>query len=233
MIIHGFQKMTLLDYPGKVACTLFTAACNFRCPFCHNAGLVTCISADERIDTEEILAYLKKRQGILDGVCITGGEPTLQHDLPEFIRAIRALGYAVKLDTNGTSPDLLAALIDEGLVDYVAMDIKNTKEKYSTTIGLADYNLAPVEKSVALLLEGRVDYEFRTTVVAEYHTPEDIASIARWIEGAPRYFLQPFVDSGNLIGSSDGQLHAPDATTLNQMLTTARAIIPKTVLRGA
>lgn len=233
MIIHGFQKMTLLDYPGKVACTLFAAACNFRCPFCHNAGLVTCISADERIDTEEILAYLKKRQGILDGVCITGGEPTLQHDLPEFIRAIRALGYAVKLDTNGSDPELLAALIDEGLVDYVAMDIKNTKEKYPTTIGLADYNLAPVEKSVALLLEGRVDYEFRTTVVAEYHTPEDIASIARWIEGAPRYFLQPFVDSGNLIGSSDGQLHAPDVKTLDEMLHAARAIIPETVLRGA
>ena len=233
MIIHGFQKMTLLDYPGKVACTLFTAACNFRGPFCHNAGLVTCISAAERIDEEEIFAYLRKRQGILDGVCITGGEPTLQKDLPDFIRTVRDLGYAVKLDTNGSDPELLAALIDEGLVDYVAMDIKNTKEKYAATIGLADYDLSPVEKSVKLLLEGRVDFGFRTTVVAEYHTPEDIASIARWIEGAPRYFLQPFVDSGNLIGSSDGQLHAPDATTLNQMLTTARAIIPGTVLRGA
>ena len=233
MTIHGFQKMTLLDYPGKVACTIFTAACNLRCPFCHNAGLVTKIENAERIDESEILAYLQKRRGILDGVCITGGEPTLQRDLPDFIRKIRALGYAVKLDTNGTNPTLLAALIDEGLVDYVAMDIKNSKEKYAATIGLADYNLAPVEKSVALLLEGRVDYEFRTTVVAEYHTPEDIASIARWTRGAPRYFLQPFVDSGNLIGSPDGQLHAPDATTLNQMLTTARAIIPDTVLRGA
>ncbi len=233
MTIHGFQKMTLLDYPGKVACTLFTAACNFRCPFCHNAGLVTSISAAERIGEEEIFAYLRKRQGILDGVCITGGEPTLQKDLPDFIRTVRSLGYAVKLDTNGSDPELLAALIDEGLVDYVAMDIKNTKEKYAATIGLADYDLSPVEKSVKLLLEGRVDYEFRTTVVAEYHTPEDIASIARWIKGAPRYFLQPFVDSGNLIGSSDGQLHAPDATTLNQMLTNARTIIPGTVLRGA
>jgi pyruvate formate lyase activating enzyme len=233
MTIHGFQKMTLLDYPGKVACTLFTAACNLRCPFCHNAGLVTKIDTAERIDEEEIFAYLKKRQGILDGVCITGGEPTLQHDLPDFIRRVRALGYAVKLDTNGSNPELLSALIDEGLLDYVAMDVKNAPEKYPATVGLADYDITPIQKSIDLLLEGRVDYEFRTTVVAEYHTPADIADIAEWIRGAPRYFLQPFVDSGNLIGSGDGKLHAPDATTLCEMVTAAQAIIPASVLRGA
>ena len=233
MTIHGFQKMTLLDYPGRVACTLFTAACNFRCPFCHNAGLVTKIETAERIDEGEILAYLKKRQGILDGVCITGGEPTLQKDLADFIRSVRALGYAVKLDTNGSCPDLLAMLIDEGLVDYVAMDIKNAPEKYAETIGLAGYDIAPVQRSIRLLLQNKVDYEFRTTVVAEYHAPEDIGAIAKWIAGAPRYFLQPFVDSGNLIGSPDGQLHAPDATTLNEMLSAARMTIPETVLRGA
>ena len=233
MTIHGFQNMTLLDYPGRVACTLFTAACNFRCPFCHNAGLVTSISPAERIDEEEIFAYLKKRQGILDGVCITGGEPTLQRDLPDFIRRIRALGYSVKLDTNGSAPDLLAALIDEGLVDYVAMDVKNTPEKYAMTVGLADFDLSFVQKSIDLLLEGRVDFEFRTTVVAEYHTPEDVAAIARWIAPAKKYFLQPFVDSGNLIGSPDGLLHAPDATTLQKMLALARVEIPSTVLRGA
>ena len=233
MIIHGFQKMTLLDYPGYVACTLFTAACNFRCPFCHNAGLVTKIETAERIDESEILAYLKKRQGILDGVCITGGEPTLQKDLPEFIRTIRALGYAVKLDTNGSNPDLLEALIDEGLLDYVAMDIKNTPEKYASTVGLADYDIRPIQESIDRLHKGRVDYEFRTTVVSEYHTPSDIGTIARWIAGAPRYFLQPFVDSGNLIGSLDGQLHTPDATTLNEMLSAARATIPAAILRGA
>ena len=233
MIIHGFQKMTLLDYPSKVACTLFTAACNLRCPFCHNAGLVTSINAAERIDEEEILSYLKKRRGILDGVCITGGEPTLQKDLADFIRRVKALGYAVKLDTNGTNPDLLAALIDEGLLDYVAMDVKNSKQKYAATVGLADYDLASVEKSVSLLLEGRVDYEFRTTVVAEYHTPADIADIAGWIKGAPRYFIQPFVDSGNLIGSCDGMLSAPDAAILDEMVLAARAAVPATVLRGA
>ena len=233
MTIHGFQKMTLLDYPGKVACTLFTAACNLRCPFCHNAGLVTKIDTAERVDEEEIFAYLKKRQGILDGVCITGGEPTLQKDLPDFIRRVRALGYAVKLDTNGTSPELLSALIDEGLLDYVAMDVKNAPEKYPLTVGLTDYDVTPIQKSIDLLLAGRVDYEFRTTVVAEYHTPADVARMARWIEGAPRYFLQPFVDSGNLIGSSDGILHAPDVKTLDEMLHAARAIIPASVLRGA
>ena len=129
MLIHGFQKMTLLDYPEKVACTIFTAACNLRCPFCHNAGLVTKIENAERIDEAEVLAYLQKRKGILDGVCITGGEPTLQKDLADFIRKIRALGYAVKLDTNGTNPAVLQSLLDEGLLDYVAMDIKNTPEK--------------------------------------------------------------------------------------------------------
>ena len=233
MIIHGFQKMTLLDFPGRVACTLFTAACNLRCPFCHNAGLVTSIDSAERIDEEEIFAYLQKRQGILDGVCITGGEPTLQHDLADFIRRVRALGYAVKLDTNGTNPTLLKSLIDEGLVDTVAMDIKNAPAKYPLTVGLTDYDISSIQKSIDILLKGRVDYEFRTTVVSEYHTPADIAAIARWIHGAPRYFLQPFVDSGNLIGSSDGLLHTPDAATLDKMLSAARAIIPAAVLRGA
>ena len=233
MIIHGFQKMTLLDYPGKIACIIFTAACNLRCPFCHNAGLVTKIEDTERICENEILAYLKKRQGILDGVCITGGEPTLQRDLADFIRKIKALGYAVKLDTNGTNPETLSALLDEGLLDYVAMDIKNTQQKYALTVDRPDFDLAPIQKSIDLLLEGRVDFEFRTTVVAEYHTPEDIAQIAQWITPAKKYFLQPFVDSGNVIGSSDGHLHAPDATTLNEMLTAAQMTIPAAVLRGA
>ena len=233
MIIHGFQKMTLLDYPGRVACTIFTAACNLRCPFCHNAGLVTRMDAAERIDEAEILAYLKKRQGILDGVCITGGEPTLQRDLADFIRKIKAIGYDVKLDTNGTNPALLAALIDEGLLDYVAMDIKNTPEKYAATVGAPSFDVTPIQQSIDLLLTGRVDFEFRTTVVAEYHTPEDIGEIARRLCGAPRYFIQPFVDSGNLIGSSDGQLHAPDAATLDRMCCAARVTIPATVLRGA
>ena len=230
MIIHGFQKMTLLDYPGRVACTVFTAGCNFRCPFCHNAGLVTRLDGSERIAEQEIFSYLLKRQGILDGVCITGGEPTLQRGLADFIRCVRELGYAVKLDTNGADPQALAALMDEGLLDYVAMDVKNCPSRYAETVGLPDFDLSPVRKSVALLLDGRVDFEFRTTVTDELHTPQDIGELAAWIAGAPRYFLQPFVDSGNLI--RDG-LHAPSTQKLQQMLSAARRHLPACDVRGA
>ena len=194
------QKLTLLDFPGKTAATIFTLGCNLLCPFCHNALLVTDIRVADIISEDEVLTYLKKRAGILDGVCITGGEPCLQKDLPDFIRKIKEIGLSVKLDTNGTRPDVLRALINDRLLDYVAMDIKNCREKYAETTGIPDFDLSAVEESVSLLLEGRVDFEFRTTVVRELHTPEDICKIAEWISGAPRYFLQNFVDSGNLIG---------------------------------
>ena len=230
MIIHGFQKMTLLDYPGRVACTVFTAGCNFLCPFCHNARLVTQTSEQDFVREEDVLAYLEKRKGIVDGVCISGGEPTLQPDLTDFIRKIRSMGYALKLDTNGTDPELLAELLDEGLLDYVAMDVKNTPEKYAQTVGVSKYDLTPIRQSVSLLLQGKIDYEFRTTVVRELHAPEDIAAIARWISGAPRYFLQPFVDSGCLIGQD---LHAPDDKELQDMLSAAREFLPTTAIRGA
>lgn len=202
MIFYGFQKMTLLDYPGKVACTLFTGGCNLRCPFCHNAGLVTGLEQTEEnslIRDGEVLAFLKKRQGLLDGVCITGGEPLLHRELPAFLRSVRSLGYPVKLDTNGTFPDRLRALVEEGLVDYVAMDIKNSPAKYAMTAGVPDLDLTPIRQSVAYLLEGHVDYEFRTTVLNDFHTPEDMAAIAAWISGAPRYFIQNFEDSGHLL----------------------------------
>ncbi len=230
MTIHGFQKMTLLDYPGRVACTVFTAGCNFRCPFCHNAGLVTHLDAAARIDEQDILAYLIKRKGIIDGVCITGGEPTLQRDLPQFIRRVRELGYAVKLDTNGADPRTLAALIDAGLLDYVAMDIKNCPARYAETVGIPDFDLAPVRESVALLLCGRVDFEFRTTVTDELHTSQDIGALAEWIAGAPRYFLQPFVDSGDLIGAG---LHTPSTQKLEEMCAAASEILPLVAIRGA
>ena len=197
MKIHGFQKMTLLDFPGKVACTLFTGGCNFRCPFCHNASLVTHIDGSE-IAQEEIFSYLNKRKGLLDGVCITGGEPLLQPDVASFIRRVKEMGFAVKLDTNGSFPEGLAALIDEGLLDYVAMDIKNSKEKYESTCGKS-IDITAIERSVALLKEGRVDYEFRTTLVKELHTIEDVLSMAKWLEGTRCWYLQGFVDSGDVI----------------------------------
>lgn len=227
--IHGFQKMTMLDFPGKVACTAFTAGCNFRCPFCHNASLVTKINNEEAYSEEEIFDYLNKRSGILDGICITGGEPLLYDGIVDFIKKVRELGLLVKLDTNGSFPDKLEYLINNGLVDYVAMDIKNSKEKYAETIGLNAYDLSNVEKSVALLLEGRVDYEFRTTVVAEYHTPQDIVAIGGWIKGAKRYFLQNFVDSGNLIGDN---MHAVSKEFMKELQNEAAKFVEKVELRG-
>lgn len=204
MQFHGFQKLTLLDFPGKVACLLFTGGCNFRCPFCHNAGLVTHLG-EKTYSEEEILSYLEKRKGILDGVCVTGGEPLLQSGLSAFLKKVKALGYAVKLDTNGSFPDRLKALVFDGLVDYVAMDIKNAPEKYALTVG-TEADLAAVKESVSFLLSGAVDYEFRTTLVAELHTAADMEAIGEWIKGAKRYFLQTFRDSGDLIGTGLGAL---------------------------
>lgn len=228
MEFNGFLKLTLLDFPEKTACTLFTRGCNFRCPFCHNASLALSREPMERFDEEEVLAYLQKRRGILDGVCITGGEPLLQAGLSAFIRRVKELGYAVKLDTNGSKPAALKQLVAEGLVDYVAMDIKNTPEKYPQSVGIDGYDVAPILDSVAFLMSGAVPYEFRTTVTAELHTVEDIEAIAKWLQGAPRYFLQNFEDSGDLIGEQ----HAVSRETLDVMKAAAAPYIPSVALRG-
>ena len=200
-IFAGLQKLTLLDYPGKVACTLFTRGCNFRCPFCHNASLV--VRADEQptYTNDEILAFLKKRQGILDGVAITGGEPTLMSGLYDFIVQVKEMEYSVKLDSNGTRPEVLKKLVMNGLVDYVAMDIKNSPEKYAYTCGLTEsYDLSKIEESKNFLMEGHVDFEFRTTVAKPFHTEEDFYKIGEWLKGSEKYFLQQFKDSGDIIG---------------------------------
>lgn len=209
MQIHGLNKTTLLDYPEHVAATVFTGGCNFCCPFCHNKDLVLNPSAVPLIAEEEVLAFLKKRIGILSGVCITGGEPTLQKDLPEFIRKTKDLGYLVKLDTNGSRPKVLKSLLEEGLLDYVAMDVKNSPEKYGMTIGEKADNGPDVGKkdsctdmvseSISLIKESGVSHEFRTTVVRELHKEEDIAKIAEWIKGADAYFLQAYRDNENVI----------------------------------
>lgn len=229
MRIDGLQKMTLLDFPGKVACTVFTGGCNFRCPFCHNALLVTELPENPDYTVDEILSFLKKRSGLLDGVAITGGEPLMNPDIADFIKQIRDLGYAVKLDTNGSYPERLKSIVAEGLVDYVAMDIKNCKEKYAETIGLKSYDLSKIEESVEFLKSGTVDYEFRTTIVNEFHTVEDIRKAAEWIKGAKRYFLQNFVDSGNLI---DGSVTGVGKQTMNDMQKAAADFVPQTEIRG-
>ncbi len=226
MRIGGLAKMTLLDFPGRLACTVFTEGCNLRCPFCHNATLVS--GGGEGLSVDALLSFLKKRQGMLEGVCLTGGEPLCQEGLADLIRAIRALGYAVKLDTNGTNPRALSALIGEGLLDYVAMDIKNSREKYAETIGLQ--TVPPgIFESAALLLEGRVPYEFRTTVVEELHEPADFAAIGEWIRGADRYFLQMFRDSGDILGEG---MSAPHPEKMRACLAAVLPYIPTAELRG-
>ncbi len=229
MNIQGLQKLTLLDYPGHVACTVFTGGCNFRCPFCHNAPLVTENFGSSKVTTEELLAFLRKRRGILDGVCITGGEPLLQQDIKDIIKEIKSLGFAVKLDTNGSFPEILMELCDEGLLDYVAMDIKNTPEKYGETIGKKDFDIEPIQKSVEFLKKGTVPYEFRTTVTYEHHTVEDIVTISRWLVGAEKYFLQNFVDSGDLI---EKNTHGHDKNVMISMKNAAKEHLAATELRG-
>lgn len=229
MKVHGFQKLTLLDFPKNAACTVFTGGCNFKCPFCHNALLVTQIDEASSCESDEIIDFLKKRVGLLDGVCITGGEPLLQRDIENFIVKIKSMGFKVKLDTNGSFPEKLKDLIEKNLVDYVAIDIKNSKEKYAQTIGLSTFDLAPLQQSIDLLISGNIDYEFRTTVVKQFHTNEDIEKICNWIKGAKHYYLQSFVDSGNLIGKN---LCAVEKPEMLKMLETAKKIIPSAELRG-
>ena len=227
MNIQGFQRLTLLDYPGKVACTVFTGGCNLRCPFCHNAPLVLSPAAQRSMEGE-VLSYLQKRRGLLDGVCVTGGEPLLQPELPRFLSAVRAMGYLVKLDTNGTLPAPLKALLVAGLVDYVAMDIKAAPEHYALAAG-TDVDLARVRESVDLIRSSGVEHEFRTTVVRGIHTQADFEAIGQWLEGAERYFLQPFRDSGDILSPGCvGFSH----DELALFLRTVQAYIPAAALRG-
>ena len=194
MIIKGLQKLTLLDFPDKMACTLFTYGCNFRCPFCQNGSLVLPERrTDDLIAEDEFFAFLEKRRGLLEGVCISGGEPTLMPDLPHFIEKIKSMGYPVKLDTNGTNPKMLKSLIEQNLLDYVAMDIKADKQNYSKIIEINNFDLTPVEESVNILLNGSIDYEFRTTLIKQIHTENVINNIAKWIGGAKKYCLQKYV----------------------------------------
>ena len=215
-MIAGLQKMTLLDYPGKVACTVFLQGCNFRCPFCHNSGLLGA-SEQPSIAQEDLFAFLRKRQGILDGVCITGGEPTLHKDLPELLQKIKDMGFLVKLDTNGYRPDVLKSLVGQGLVDYVAMDIKNCPEQYAQTVGLSHLELARIEESMVFLMQGELDYEFRTTVVQQFHTAKEMEAIGQWFhklspdQKVKKYFLQPYTDRESVLC---GGLSAPEKADL-------------------
>lgn len=229
MKIHGFNKTTLLDYPGHLAATVFTGGCNFCCPFCHNGPLVLHSREQPVISEDEVLAVLEKRKNILEGVCITGGEPTLQPDLPEFIGKIKALGIKVKLDTNGTRPEVLKSCLEKGLLDYVAMDIKNTPEKYTLSTGIVQPELDNIRESADILMKSGIEYEFRTTVVKEHHTASDMEAIGRWLTGAKRYFLQNYQDSDGVI---EPGLHAHEPEELKRFQRILEKTISQVELRG-
>lgn len=228
--IGGMQKVTLLDYPGHLACTVFAAGCNFKCPYCHNRDLVFMPENYSYFDVDAILDYLRKRKGLLDGVCISGGEPLLQDEMP-LIQRMKDMGYLVKLDTNGSYPEILKQVIDSGLVDYVAMDVKNSEGKYAVTCGMNPENfpIDNIKASISLLKEGKVDWEFRTTVVKELHTEKDIEAMGKWLKGSKHWYLQQFEDSGHLIKEG---LHAYDEAGMKKLLECARKYVPGAELRG-
>ena len=228
MKIHGLQKMTLLDFPGHVACTVFLGGCDFRCPFCHNFELVDG-TAEPLMDDGEFFSFLEKRRGLLDGVAVTGGEPCLRPGLPDFFAWVRDLGFMTKLDTNGFHPEALRTLFGRGLVDYVAMDIKNSPEKYAATCGLESVELSPIRESISVIMESGVDYEFRTTVIDEFHEASDFDAVGEMIRGAKKYFIQPFADRDSV---PFGNLHAPSREKLAEFEATAKKYVGFVSIRG-
>ena len=229
MLILGLQKTTLLDYPGLVASTIFTGGCNFRCPFCHNGDLVLHPGDFPVFDETDILDHLNARKKILDGICITGGEPTLQKDLPDFIKKIKDLSLKVKLDTNGTNPDMVRRLINQGLVDYVAMDIKHCPDKYNSIACFDNFDLKVINESIRLLMESDIDYEFRTTLMRECHNMDDIIKIGQWLAGARAYYLQAYKESDAVINPV---FSSPDTATINSFRSALISYIPNTFIRG-
>ena len=230
MFIAGMQKLTLLDYPGKVACTVFTAGCDLRCPFCHNASLALPDRPRNSMEEDEVPAFLKKRVGVLDGVAVTGGEPLMHRALDKLLGEIKALGYSVKLDTNGTFPAHLREVVEAGLVDRVAMDIKAAPENYGRLIGIEGFGLAPVRESAEYLMGCGVDYEFRTTAVKGLHTEADFEGIAEWIAGAKEYYIQEFKDSGDLIAGQG--LSGFDEREMAALADIVRPRVPGVKVRG-
>ena len=233
-MIAGLQKMTLLDFPGKVACTVFLDGCNYRCPFCHNAELLE--GKMEQLMTDEaFFAFLGKRQGLLDGVCVSGGEPTLYKELPAFLKTIKDLGFLVKLDTNGSRPKVLQSVVEQGLVDYVAMDIKNSPAAYGETVGLKKPDMAAVEESIRFLLNGNVDFEFRTTLVKQLHTEQSVEDMGKWLASLapgkkpPKLFLQSFVDRDTV---SFAGLEAPAEEQLQRFAEILTPYVGQVTVRG-
>jgi len=229
MELYGIEKLSLVDYDGKVAATVFTGTCNFKCGFCHNGPLVTSVDKLEITPLEEVFDYLKKRKGIIEGICVTGGEPTLQKDLPEFCESLKKLNLAVKVDTNGTNPDMVKLLANEKLVDYFAMDIKNDKENYAEIIGYKTFDTSKIQRTIDFFLSGGADYEFRTTLIAEYHKKENIVRIGEWIKGANKYFMQKFKATDTCISKD---LHGVEENDAKEFLKSVSPFVKKASLRG-
>lgn len=227
--IYGLQKTTLLDYPGHVASTIFLGRCNFRCPYCQNSSLLDPKETTPFYTEEDLFDHLLRRKGILEGVCITGGEPTLTKDLKPFIQTIKDMGYLVKLDTNGSHPSMLKELIEEGLLDMVAMDIKNSLSRYGMTIGVPSFNKSLIEESVVLLKEGRIPYEFRTTLVKEFHGKEELLSISKWLRGESLYYLQNYQDGQEVLCEG---LHGFSPEELKELLSIVQPLLPNASIRG-
>lgn len=229
MHIHGFNKITLLDYPKHLAATIFIGGCNLRCPFCHNASLVTNVNSQPIIPTNEVLTILESRKSILEGICITGGEPTIYPDLPDFIKDVKKLGLKVKLDTNGSNPSMIKYLANNNLIDYIAMDIKNSKDKYSLSVGVDNYLIDSTSESIEFILREFIDYEFRTTLVKEHHCENDMIAIGEWIKGAKAYYLQAFVDSGDLLTNG---LTAHSREEMSHFSSLLKPYVKSVFLRG-
>jgi anaerobic ribonucleoside-triphosphate reductase activating protein len=227
MKIYGIEKFSMVDWDGKIVCTLFASGCNFRCPFCHNSSLA--LADGNELDIDDIFSFLEKRKGVLDGVCISGGEPTLNPDLEDFVKKIKDMGYKVKLDTNGTNPKAVQSLVEKKLVDYVAMDIKNSPHKYSSTIGNYALNLDDILATVNIIKKSNIPHEFRTTIIKEFHTEEDMKYIADLVDGCDKYVLQKYVDRDDCI--SHGYT-AIDKETAQKWLNHFNGKAKRTALRG-
>ena len=233
-MICGLQKMTLLDYPGKIACTVFLGGCNFRCPFCHNSELFMG-KPEKLMEDEDFFKFLKSRKGLLDGVCVSGGEPTLYKNLPEFLAKIKELGFLVKLDTNGSRPEVVKQLVEKGLVDYIAMDVKNSPAMYAQTVGLETMDLTPIEESLRLLIAGNTPYELRTTLVAQLHTAQSIQDMGAWITSVvtgkkpKKLFLQSFVDRDTVLFSG---LSAPESEATGEFAKILEPFVGTVTIRN-
>ena len=230
MNFNGWEKLSLVDFDGNLTTTIFSSGCPFRCPYCHNSDLVLRSSELPVIPYEEIMSFLRKRQGVLEAVCISGGEPTLGDDLLIKMKEIKELGYKIKLDSNGFRPQVLKKAVEEGLVDLIAMDIKNSLDKYGLTIGIPDFDTKPIEESIAFLKEGHVPYEFRTTIVDEFHTEEDMEAIGKLIAGSPRYYLQLYIDSENCI---ERGFHSVSEAKAHRFVEILKPLVPNVKLRGS